>query len=356
MNRHPVSLDDIRTAARRINGRVLRTPLRYSPWLSERSGAEVLLKLETLQPTFSFKIRGAFNAVLALVEKHGAGAPPLVTASAGNHGRALAYAAMAAKLPLTVYAPERAPRTKLDAIRASGATLTTCRDYDEAEVRAKEHAAAGAALFISPYSHPDVIAGAGTIGLEILADRPDILRTVVPVGGGGLIAGIAIAVTASSPQCEIRGVEVEASCPFTRALAAGAIVPIEVGDTLADGLSGNLDPETITFDVVRTLVDGVDVVSERQLVEAISGLAKEEKLIVEGAGAAGVASILSRGAAAGPTAVVVSGANIDLEELKCLFDVVRGQDLREIARERRSREDIVDSGSARGLNQPRVDV
>jgi threonine dehydratase len=310
-----VTLDDIRAAARRIEGRVLRTPLRFSEWLSERCGAEVFLKLETLQPTFSYKIRGAFNAALAHVERYGAGAPPLVTASAGNHGRALAHAARAVNLALTVYVPEHAPRAKLDAIRASGVTLQTCRDYDEAEIRAKEHAAQADALYISPYSHPDVIAGGGTLGLEVLGDQPGVDRMVVPVGGGGLISGIAIAVKQSSSTCEIRGVEVEASTPFTRSIAAGRIVPIEVGDTLADGLSGNLDPDTITFDIVRSLVDGIDIVNEPQLIQSIAGLMKHEKLIAEGAGAAAPAAILAHGAE-GLVAVVVSGANIDLEALK----------------------------------------
>jgi threonine dehydratase len=311
-----VTIGDVRAAARRLQGRVLRTPLRYSPWLSERCGAEVFLKIETLQPTFSFKIRGAINAVLALVEEHGAEAPSLVTASAGNHGRALAHAARAANLRLTVYVPENAPRTKLGAIRAAGATVKTSRDYDEAEIRAKEYAAEGEAVFVSAYSHPEVIAGAGTIGLEILADEPRIASVVVPVGGGGLISGIAIAVKGLSTACKVRGVEVEASTAFTSALAAGKITPVEVGRTLADGLSGNLDPATITFDIVRALVDGIDVVAEAQLVQAIAGLAKEEKLIAEGAGAAATASILAHGATQGPVAVVVSGANIDLGQLK----------------------------------------
>ena len=319
MNASAITLNDIEAAARRIQGRVLRTPLRYSPWLSHLTGAEVLLKLETLQPTFSFKIRGAWNAVLSLVEQSGADAPPLVTASAGNHGRALAWAASTARLPLTVYVPEHAPRTKLDAIRAAGATLKTCRDYDEAEVRAKEHAASGDATFISPYSHRDVVAGAGTIALEILADRPDVGSVIVPVGGGWLIAGVAIAVKCSPIHPEVRGVEVEASCPFTRGLAAGRIVRIEVGETIADGLSGNLDPDTITFDIVRSCVDAIDLVGERHVVAAIGGLAKEEKLIAEGAGAVAVASVLSRGAGSGPAAVIVSGANIDLEKLKMLI-------------------------------------
>ena len=313
-----VTVDDIRAAARRIHDRVLRTPLRYSSWLSERTGSDVFLKLETIQPTFSYKIRGAFNAVLSLRERLGDDAPPLVTASAGNHGRALAHAAKAAKLPLTVYAPRNAPRTKLDAIQSAGAVLEPCRDYDEAEVRAKEHAERTHSTYISPYSHPDVIAGAGTIGLEILADQPHIDSIVVPIGGGGLISGIAIAVTESA-SCKVHGVEVEASTPFTRALAAGRIVPIEVGETVADGLSGNLDPDTVTFDIVRSLVDRIDIVTEPQLVHAISGLAKVEKLIVEGAGAAATASLLAGSTPARCIAVIVSGANIDVEKLRALL-------------------------------------
>jgi threonine dehydratase len=311
----PVTLDDIRAAARRIDGHVLRTPLRFSPWLSERSGAEVFLKLEMLQPTFSFKLRGAFNALLALVEKHGASVPPVVTASAGNHGRAMAHAAQVVGVALTVYVPETAPRAKLDAIRASGASMTTCRNYDEAEISAKRHAARGHATFVSPYSHPDVIAGAGTIALEILSDQPQVDEVIAPIGGGGLISGIAIAAKHSGARCEIRGVEVEASCPFTRGLAAGGIVPIDVGETIADGLSGNLDPQTVTFDIVRSTVDRIDVVTESGLAQAIAGLAREERLIAEAAGAAAIAAVLEHGTS-GRVALIVSGANIDLEKLK----------------------------------------
>jgi threonine dehydratase len=259
--------------------------------------------------------------VLSLVEERGSDVPPLVTASAGNHGRALAHAAGAAGLALTVYAPETAPRTKIDAIRRTGAALKTCHDYDEAESRAKEHGATGTALFVSPYSHPDVIAGAGTIGLEILEQQPGVDTIVVPVGGGGLLSGIAVAVRAISPPSAIVGVEVEASSPFTQGLAAGRIVPIRVGPTLADGLSGNLDPDTITFDIVRRLVDRIVLVSERQLEEAVAGIVREERLIAEGAGAAAVAAIMAGllDAAGRRTAVVLSGANIDLDTLKKLI-------------------------------------
>jgi threonine dehydratase len=298
---------------------VLRTPLRHSPWLSDASGAEVFLKLENLQPTFSFKIRGAFNAVLKLREERGNEARELVTASAGNHGQALARAAQAAGLRLTVFVPERAPRVKLDAIRRAGAAVVECRDYDEAEVRAKKRGESGDALFLSPYSHPDVIAGAGTVGLEILEERPDLDAIVVPVGGGGLLSGIAIAARAIAPLASVIGVEVEASSPFTHSLAAGRIVPITVGPTLADGLSGNLDPDTITFDIVRSLVKGIVLVGERQLAESIAGIAREEHLIAEAAGAVGAAAVAAGNIEGKRIAVVISGANIDIDRLAALI-------------------------------------
>jgi len=312
---------DIRAAARRIDGRVQRTPLRPSTWLSERAAADVRLKLEVLQPTFSYKARGALNAVLRLAEEYGASGPPLVTASAGNHGRALAWAAAAAGMSLTVYAPRHAPRSKLEAIRAAGADLRPCADYDEAEQRAKEHAALGEALFVSPYNHPDVIAGAGTVALEIHEDWPDVDTIVVPIGGGGLISGIAIANRHLSTSSQVVGVEAAASSPFTHSLAAGHIVEIDVAPTLADGLAGNLDPEAITFEIVRRFVSRIVIVSEADLRSAIAGIVASERLIAEGAGAAGVAAVLGEALelTGHHAAIVLSGANIDTDTLKALL-------------------------------------
>ena len=255
-----------------------------------------------------------------MVEEHGGTAPALVTASAGNHGRALAWAVRAGGMQLTVFAPAHAPRTKLEAIAASGAVLVSCHDYDEAERRAKEHAAREGALFISPYNHPDVIAGAGTIGLEILEDWPDVDLIVVPIGGGGLISGIALAVRGASERTRVAGVEVEASCPFTRGLEAGRIVEIDVQPTLADGLAGNLDRDTITFDIVRREVFQIAVVSEAQLGNAIAGVVRNEQLVAEGAGAVGVAAVLAekldvRGKR---VAIVLSGGNIDQDTLSTI--------------------------------------
>jgi threonine dehydratase len=308
-----VTVDDIRAASRRLEGRVLRTAVRRSEWLSAHSTADVYLKLEVIQPTSSYKIRGAFNAALLVRERAGAGtAPRLVTASAGNHGRALAHAARALDLPLTVFIAANAPRAKADAIRAAGAELRECGDYDEAERQAKAHAAAGGGLFISPYSHPDVIAGAGTIGLELLQDLPSLNAVIVPIGGGGLISGVAIAVKALSPSTRIIGVEAGASCPFTKSLAAGRLVTIDVGPSLADGLTGNLDPDTITLDIVRDVVDQIVTVDEPLLRRALAGVVTKEHLVIEGAAAAGPAAILcGQLNLSGKVAVILSGANVD---------------------------------------------
>lgn len=290
---------------------MLRTPTRHSSWLSKAAGGNVFLKLETLQPTHSYKIRGATNAVLKLTESAGAGARPIVTASAGNHGRAMAHAAAAAGIRLSVYVPRNAPRTKIDAMRELGAELHTCHDYDEAERLAKQHGANGTAVYISPYAHPDVIAGAGTVALEILDDVEAVQTIVAAIGGGGLISGIA---TACAGRAEAAGVEVQASTPFTTSLKAGRITEITVGETLADGLSGNLDPDTPTFAIVREHVKRIAVVSEEDLADAVRRVAEHERLIIEGAAAAAVAAVATgkidvRGKC---TVIVLSGANIDL--------------------------------------------
>ena len=274
------------------------------------------LKLETLQQTFSYKFRGALNAVLRL-EDSGERPPALVTASAGNHGRALAAAAAGVGLPLTIYVPADAPRVKLDAMRALGAHLVTCADYDEAERRAQRHDEGGA-RFISPYAHPHVIEGAGTVALEILEQDPGIEVIVCPVGGGGLVSGIAIA---AAGLADVWGVETEASCPFTRSLAAGRIVTIDVKPSLADGLVGNLDPGSVTFELVREHVAGIATVDEEHVAQSLRRLVSEERLIAEGAAAVAVAALVQQRVPLNgrPAAVVLTGANIDPEKLRQLI-------------------------------------
>ena len=312
-----VTLRDVLTARRRIRGHVRRTPQAHSAWLSEVSGGRVQLKLESLQTTNSFKLRGAINAVAALIERGDGTVPRVVTASAGNHGRAMAWAAERLGARLTVFTSHDASRTKLNAIRGHGADLQdTASNYDEAERLAKRFALDTPASYLSPYSHPDVIAGAGTIGLEVLEEAPETETVLVPVGGGGLISGIAIAVKAMAPEVRVIGVEVEASQPFTTSLAAGRITEINVTETIADGLAGNMDPDTMTFDIIKTLVDDVVVVSEAALKQGIRGLVANEQLIAEGAGIAAVAAILGGAVeGCGRTVAVVSGANIDADRL-----------------------------------------
>jgi len=318
----PMKLVDVFRARKRIAPHIRRTPLVRSIWLSDLTGASVSLKLESLQLSSSFKSRGAFNAVMARLERPGGGRPQLVTASAGNHGRALAAAAETFRLPLIVFTPAGAPKTKLEAIQRHGAELrATCRDYDDAERCAKAFATEAGAEFISPYNDADVIAGAATVALEIFEDAPGTDALVVPIGGGGLISGIATVAKAIDARREVIGVEAEASCAFQTSVRAGRLVEIVPGATLADGLGGNPDPETITFAFIEQLVDRIVTVSEDDLSAAIAGLVSAEHLVAEGAGAAGVAALVGKRADVGGrrVAVIVSGSNIDRARLAALL-------------------------------------
>jgi len=317
-----LTLLDVFRARRRIAPYVRRTPLATSAWLSDLAAARVALKLESLQVSSSFKSRGAFNAVIARLER-GEGKPlRLVTASAGNHGRGLAAAAETFRLPLVVFTPADAPRTKLAAIERHGATLRAeAPDYDAAERMAKRFAAEQGADFISPYNDADVIAGAATVALEIFEDAPATDTLIVPIGGAGLISGTATVAKALAPSCTVLGVEVEASCAFQTSVRAGKLVEIVPGPTLADGLGGNPDPETITFDFVQRLVDRIETVSEADLAASIAGLVEHEHLVAEGAGAAATAALVGKrvDVAGRHVAVVVSGANIDRARLARLL-------------------------------------
>ena len=311
---------DILAARRRLTAFLQPTPLRHSAFLSAASGAQIYLKLESAHLTNSFKIRGAFNALLRVGERAHASrtAPPLiVTASAGNHGRAIALAAERLGLKSVVFTPSTAPDTKKRAIRQHGAELRETRDYDEAEKDAREFAKTEGALYISPYNHVDVIAGAGTIGLEILDVLPRFDSLIVPVGGGGLAGGVGVAIKAGAPNVKIIGIEAAASTPFATGRRAGRITAIEPKDSLADGLTGNLEPGSITFELVQRFVDDLETVNESEIAEAIRALAVEEHVIAEGAGAVATAAVMAKNVVKPKqTAVaIVSGANIDAGKL-----------------------------------------
>jgi threonine dehydratase len=313
----PPSVLDIFAARKRLLPHLQPTWLRESAWLSRAAGGRVLLKLESLNVTNSFKIRGAFNALLTLIEAHpdASTRPTVVTASAGNHGRAMACAAEQLGVRVVIFTPSTAPLAKRSAIRRHGAELhDDAPDYDTAEARAHAFAQDRGGVFISPYNHRDVIAGAGTVGLEIVERCPAVGTVVVPLGGGGLGSGVGLAMRAAAPHARVVGVEAAASTPFTVGLAKGAITAIEPGPTLADGLAGNLEAGAITFPLVQRVVDEVVTVGEEEIRAAMRALAAEEHLMIEGSAAVSVAA-LARGhiTLSGPAVAIVTGANIDLE-------------------------------------------
>ena len=306
--------ESIEQAARRIAPHVTRTPLVASPWLSSASGARVWLKLETAQVTGSFKARGALHALLALKAR----APDVdlvVTASAGNHGQALAWAGSQLGIRVRAHAPAAAAETKKDAMRRYGADLIEAESYDAAEHAARADAARSGAPYISPYNNDDVIAGQGTVALEMLEDAPDIDTFVIAVGGGGLISGCAIVAKDRAQPLGVIGAEAESSPVFTTALAAGEITPVNVRPTLADALAGHLEPGSRTFALVRHLVDGIALVAEGSIETAMRGLYEHHQLVTEGAGAVATAALLQGlGLAGRHVGVIVCGRNIDLDK------------------------------------------
>jgi threonine dehydratase len=308
------TITDIESAAVRLSGHVWHTPLVPSRWLSEQTGAEILLKLENVQVTGAFKFRGAFNA-LSKLRATQPGTKVVVTASAGNHGLAMATAGARLGISVRVHMPSTAPKAKREALVALGAHLIEAATYDEAEANVREEVARTGAVFVSAYSDTDVIAGAGTVALEMLTDDPRLEAFVVPLGGGGLLSGTAIVARARVPKALLVGAEADASPVFTGALAAGRPVTVPVSDTVADGLAGNMEPDSQTFEIVRDLVDHVVRVPEPLIVQAMRDLMREERLIVEGAGAAAVGALLAGlvPVAVRRVGVILSGRNVDLK-------------------------------------------
>jgi threonine dehydratase len=326
-----ITARDVVAARRRIAPFLAPTPLRRSEWLSRLAGGHVYLKLESVQPTNAFKIRGAYNAGLQILERArraGTEPPEIVTASAGNHGRAMALVSERLGLRTTVFTPRSAPETKKTAIRQHGVHLNDeSPDYDGAERAAKQLAAERGAEYVSPYNHPDVIAGAGTTALEILAALPALNALVVPVGGGGLASGMGLMMKAAASRSRVICAEAAASTPFAVSLQAGAITRINAGVSLADGLTGNLEPGAITFDLVRQYVDQLVSVTEDEIVDALRGLIAEEHLVTEGAGAVAAAALIRKAVTRpGETVVVViTGANIDCSLLADLLRARNGE-------------------------------
>lgn len=299
---------DIFAAARRIEGVCVRTPLRRSDALSAIAGHDVHLKLECEQVTGSFKLRGAFNALLTMPnEERRRG---VVVSSAGNHGLGIAHAARTLGMRARVFIPATAPEVKRDGILALGAEVDAEQpDYDAAHEAALVYAARQRATFVSPCTGRPLLAGQGTVGLEILEELPTVRTLVVPVGGGGLAGGIAVLVRAVAPHVRIIGAQSELTNAMSVSLASGRRTVIPVVPTLADGLAGQVDDEGML--IGRFALDDIVEVSERQIADTMLWLSRMHGARVEGSGAVATAAVLARGKWDGPVAAIVSGGNVD---------------------------------------------
>ena len=288
-----VTLKDIQEAQKAIVPYANCTPLNRSKFLSDLCGADVFLKLENLQVTHSFKIRGVINKLLHLSAQEKA--QGVITASAGNHGQAVAFGGQKLGFSAKIVVPTTTPKIKVDGIKKYGAELILFGEtYPEAERKAKELAQSEGRLYISPYNDPLIVAGHGTIGLEVVDELPKVDAVLVPVGGGGLISGIAIAVKNLKSNVQVIGVQSEAVPIMFESLKAGKIVPPHRHNpkTIAEGLSGGIEKGSITFSISQQYVDEVVLVREETLRQAVYLLWKNEKQVAEGSGAAGVAMML----------------------------------------------------------------
>lgn len=304
------TLDDIRAAAARIRPLAWRTPMVFSAALSASTGASVWLKLEVAQRTGSFKMRGAANALARLSADGFDGI--VVTASAGNHGLALSTAAHALGMRVRVHLPATAPAAKKQALAGLGAEAIEAPSYDEAEARAHEDGRRPGCCYLSPYNDFDVIAGAGTVALEMFEEHDDLDTLVVPVGGGGLLAGSALVARAQGRAgLMVVGTEAEASPVYSSALAAGRPVTVEVRDTLADGLAGNMDADNMAFPIIRDLVDRVVDVDETSIAVAMRKLILDDRFVAEGAAATAVAALDELDLAGRRVGLILSGRNVD---------------------------------------------
>jgi threonine dehydratase len=301
----------VRRAAAAIAGVARPTPVLSSRTLSERVGGTVALKAENLQRTGSFKVRGATAKLAALGDAGCRGG--VVCASAGNHAQAVAHAARARGVSCEVFVPDQAPIAKVEACLTLGATVRRGGDSVDHCLKAALDRAAEGPAFIHPFDDPDVVAGQGTLGLELLEQVDDLARIVVPVGGGGLASGMAIAVKSARPEVEVVGVQVERAAPYPASLAAGVPQEVEAELTIADGIAVKR-PGELTLPLMQRWVDDVVVVGEDDVAEAMVLLLERAKLVVEGAGAVGVAALLGGQVAPAPsgtTVTVLSGGNVD---------------------------------------------
>ncbi|MER9443176.1 hydroxyectoine utilization dehydratase EutB [Mesorhizobium sp. M0340] len=313
MTTSQISLPEIRAARERIADKIERTPAVPSRSLSQHLDAPVYLKLEHRQTTGAFKLRGASNAIASLTEEEKARG--VVAASTGNHGRALAYAAQLQGIHATICMSRLVPQNKLDEIRRLGAEIRIVgNSQDDAQREVERLVAEDGLIMLPPFDHPAIVAGQGTLGLEIIEQVPDAALVLVPLSGGGLAAGVAAAVKGVSPATKVMGVSMARGAAMKASLDAGHPVLVEELPTLADSLGGGIGLDNrLTFSMCRDLLDDVILLSEDEIATGIRHAYEQEREIVEGAGAVGIAAVLAgKVRASGPTVLVLSGRNIDM--------------------------------------------
>ncbi len=320
----PLTLSDILSAQRVIRGVADGTPLVPSPFMSARIGHDFLLKLENTQPTGAFKLRGAVNAVRALPQ----GTAGVTCCSTGNHGRGVAFAARERGLRAVICMSDLVPRAKVDGIRALGAEVHICgRSQDDALAESQRLVATQGLVEISPFDDPLVIAGQGTIGLEMLMARPDLDHLLIPLSGGGLAAGIAVAARAIRPTIRLTGVTMDRGPAMHLSIAAGRPVEVDEVPSLADSLGGGIGmANRLSFPLCRDLLDETVLVTEDEIYHAMQVLYYEDRIVAEGACVVGLAACISgKVIPRGPTATVITGRNLDMD---VFTRVVTGQDVR----------------------------
>lgn len=317
MSGRDVTLSDVFSARQRIASIVRKTPLVHSPALTEHAGAMVYLKLENLQETGAFKIRGVSNRFATLSEEERERG--VITVSSGNHGRGVSYVAKQLGVTAVVCMSKRVPANKVEAIKGLGAeTVIHGQSYDEAEEMARQIQAERGLTRIDPFDDPDIIAGHGTIGLELLEELPGVRTVLVPLSAGGLMSGVALALKSADPAIRTIGVSMDHGAVMAESLKAGRVVHVEETPSLADALIGGIPLDNrYTFRMCQAYVDETILVSEEEIAKGIAFAFAKHRLIVEGAGAVGIAALLSGKVRnpGGSIAVVVSGGNIDISLL-----------------------------------------
>ncbi len=309
-----ITVNDVHEARKRISKWVSLTPLRHSPFLSAHADRPVKLKLETMHDTGAFKIRGASNALLSLTnEARNAG---VIAISSGNHGRGVAYAAAKLGTKCVIYMSSLVPDVKVQAIRDLGAEVVIAgNSQDDAELAAMARAEQDGLTFIHPFDDPNVIAGQGTISLEILDAMPDVANIIVPLSGGGLFAGIAMAIKTLKPDVHLIGVTMENGAAMIEGLKAGHLVSVDEVPSHADALGGSLGAENhYTFEMTRNFIDETLLLSEDEIAAAMRTLFIEDRIVAEGGGAVGVGALMSGrlNLADGPVAIIISGCNVEM--------------------------------------------